>query len=576
MNPHNADHADDNLRESRISPIIERQIAGLLDLTRTITEAEDLQAVLCRALQPIAETTGWCYAEAWLPDDRDPALRRIAVWYEDDSALAHSALANSAQRFPCSTGLPGRVWQHRTSEWISDLRSESAIDLYPQQVLAVGLRSGLFLPIIVQGHVYAVLVFFAREARPRNEPLLRLITLVAAQIGAALHRLQAQEAMRAREALLYSVTESAVDAIIAADPTDRILTWNPAAERMFGYSAAEALGQPLKRFIPSRYDQIYPEFMSYQRRSASGEAAGQTIEINVRHRDGHEFPAEISLATWTSTAGEHLTFIIRDISERKRHEAALRALNVELEARVAERTEQYLRANETLAASEQRYRQVVEDTTEVIFRTDTAGLWTLLNPAWTAMTGFSLAESLGQPFINYVFPDDRERNMALFMPLIAREKAYCRHEVRYNTCDGGYRWVEVFARLTTDAAGEITGTCGTLNDITERRQVELALRAAEDQLRRTNDELERRVAERTAALAEANALLQRESLELAQTEQQLRASEERFRQITEHISEVFYISDLATREILYISPSYDRIWGRSRESLYAHQTSFLD
>ncbi|NTV63022.1 MAG: response regulator, partial [Oscillochloris sp.] len=53
-------------------------------------------------------------------------------------------------------------------------------------------------------------------------------------------------------------------------------------------------------------------------------------------------------------------------------------------------------------------------------------------------------------------------------------------------------------------------------------------------------------------------------------------SEERFRQITEHISEVFYISDLATREILYISPSYDRIWGRSRESLYAHQTSFLD
>ena len=61
----------------------------------------------------------------------------------------------------------------------------------------------------------------------------------------------------------------------------------------------------------------------------------------------------------------------------------------------------------------------------------------------------------------------------------------------------------------------------------------------------------------------------------AATEQQLRASEERFRQLTEHISEVFYIFDLQTQEVLYVSPSYEQIWQHSRESLYADAQSFV-
>ena len=77
--------------------------------------------------------------------------------------------------------------------------------------------------------------------------------------------------------------------------------------------------------------------------------------------------------------------------------------------------------------------------------------------------------------MNYVHPDDRNRNLELFEPLIKREKDHCRHEVRYLTKDGGFRWVEVFARLGLDEKDEITGTYGTLLDITERRKAEEAL-----------------------------------------------------------------------------------------------------
>ncbi|MBW4576560.1 MAG: PAS domain S-box protein [Aphanothece sp. CMT-3BRIN-NPC111] len=176
----------------------------------------------------------------------------------------------------------------------------------------------------------------------------------------------------------------------------------------------------------------------------------------------------------------------------------IQSVNETLEQRVADRTDKLLktnnklrnvikerqRAKEAVQESEQKYRSVVENVKEVIFQTDAAGLWTFLNPAWTEITGFSINESIGASFLNYVHPDDRQRNLELFQPLIQRQKEYCRHEIRYLTKEGGYRWIEVFARLTLDADNSISGTSGTLNDITERKLAEEALRKSENLYRK--------------------------------------------------------------------------------------------
>ena len=127
-------------------------------------------------------------------------------------------------------------------------------------------------------------------------------------------------------------------------------------------------------------------------------------------------------------------------------------------------------AEEALRRSQEQYRNVVDSLKEAIFQTDEQGNWTFLNPAWTEITGFSVEESLGTLFLDYVHPDDRQRNAELFAPLIAREKEYCRHTIRYMTKDGSFRMVEVFARLIIDSSGSIKGTAGTLNDVTERIQ----------------------------------------------------------------------------------------------------------
>jgi len=137
---------------------------------------------------------------------------------------------------------------------------------------------------------------------------------------------------------------------------------------------------------------------------------------------------------------------------------------------------QHVRAAAELRESEARYRSVVDNIKEVIFQTDAQGLWTFLNRAWHEITGFPLDQSLGTSFLNYVHPDDRLKNQELFEPLIQRKKDYCRHEIRYLTQSGGFRWIEVYAQLALDSKGAIIGTSGTLTDITEHKQAEEQLR----------------------------------------------------------------------------------------------------
>ena len=147
----------------------------------------------------------------------------------------------------------------------------------------------------------------------------------------------------------------------------------------------------------------------------------------------------------------------------------------QMAAGVQTQTEALKASEEHARESEARYRSVVSHVREVIFQTDTAGVWTFLNPAWAEITGFSLKESLGTKFLDYVHPDDQAEHQALFDPLISQQKDYYHHEIRYTTKAGQICWIEAYARPTLDAASHLIGTSGTLSDITARKQAEEAL-----------------------------------------------------------------------------------------------------
>ncbi|NJN15153.1 MAG: PAS domain S-box protein [Oscillochloris sp.] len=327
-------------------PTLEQQMAVLLELTRAITEAQTLSVMLTGVLSPIAQAAGWCYGEVWLPEPNAEELRSAARWHEPDPALERFAATSAELKFTPGGGLLGRVWQNRQAEWIADLHMVDPAKLMrPERAGPAGLHSGLAIPLLIDNVVIAILVFFAREVRPENPQLRRLMTLVAAQLSTAISRLQAQEALRAQESLLRSVTQSAADAILVLDVDGRIIAWNPAAERMFGYAAAEAIGRSFTLIIPPAYHARYIPLFPWRARQPSLNERGRMIELIFLRNDGSEFPAEVALSDWRAEHGPCLTAIIRDATERKRSELLLRQANEELEQRVIERTAALQAAN---------------------------------------------------------------------------------------------------------------------------------------------------------------------------------------------------------------------------------------
>lgn len=128
-----------------------------------------------------------------------------------------------------------------------------------------------------------------------------------------------------------------------------------------------------------------------------------------------------------------------------------------------------------------QYQLVVDTVKEVIFTTDYEGKWTFLNKAWEEITSFSIEESIGQNYLEFVHPDDRERTHQLFMQLLNREIVICHNEVRCKAKDGRYRWIEVFVILLFSKDDRILGTSGSLSDVTIRKEMEIQLIENEQQ-----------------------------------------------------------------------------------------------
>jgi diguanylate cyclase (GGDEF)-like protein/PAS domain S-box-containing protein len=131
-----------------------------------------------------------------------------------------------------------------------------------------------------------------------------------------------------------------------------------------------------------------------------------------------------------------------------------------------------------------RYRWLVETVQDVIFEADPEGRWTYLNPAWQRILGYQLENCLGQPFLDYVHPDDRQANLDIFVETLTGGKEKCRFEARYLCADGEVRWMEINAWIFRGPDGQSLGSTGTITDVTDRRlaEMELERRATHDAL----------------------------------------------------------------------------------------------
>ena len=266
-------------------------------------------------------------------------------------------------------------------------------------------------------------------------------------------RKQAEDALREREATLQAVCITAIAAIVMIDAEGHAILWNPAAERMFGYTAAEMLGQRVHDLVApgdlrQRFEAAFPVFQ----KTGQGPAIGKLTELTGRRRDGSEFPIDLSLAAIQKGQEWHAVALVRDITDRKRAEKALRE-------------------------SEENFRSVVENAPEAIF-VSTHGRFRYLNPEAVKLFGAaSASELLNQPVRESVHPDARAVMAEAIRQVQEMKGAISPVAQRYLRRDGTVLDVEgSIAPFTYE--GEKGGLV-LVRDITERKRAEEELRAKE-------------------------------------------------------------------------------------------------
>ena len=139
---------------------------------------------------------------------------------------------------------------------------------------------------------------------------------------------QAEARLRERERTFRAITAAAQDAILLLDSAGRIVLWNEAASRLFGYTAEEALGQNAHLFVaPARYHDAHAAAWPRFAKDGQGAAVGKVLELEAQRKDGAEFPVELSVSAVKLSGEWHAVGIVRDITERKRAEEALKRTN---------------------------------------------------------------------------------------------------------------------------------------------------------------------------------------------------------------------------------------------------------
>jgi len=168
----------------------------------------------------------------------------------------------------------------------------------------------------------------------RNDELMRELTTLRRRVSeleeSEARCLKVERALRDSETRFQSVARSANDAIITSNRKGEIIFWNEAAQEMFGYSGTEVTLQPLTLLMPEHHEKAHQKGLERFSRTGESKVIGETLELTGLRKDGSEFPLELSLSVWGSGEGVFYTGIVRDISKRKRAEAALEIANRKL------------------------------------------------------------------------------------------------------------------------------------------------------------------------------------------------------------------------------------------------------
>ncbi|MDQ2826426.1 MAG: ATP-binding protein, partial [Actinomycetota bacterium] len=311
--------ANRQLTESARSVDLLRRVAVATNEAATVDDA--LQV----ALDEVCQHTGWPIGHvSRVSSGQDPGLVPTDIWHvANPERFGAFRRVVDATRHPVGTGLGGRVAASGAPQWIRDMTAEA--QLRPVALApGLGVRSGFAVPAPDGDRSVAILEFFSPETVARDQALLDLVAQVGIELGRVAERKRAEDALRRNEERTRSILAAANDGFVGMDNAGMVTDWNRSAEVIFGWSATEAVGRRLSdAIIPPFLRQDHEQGLARFLATGDGPIMGRRVEVVAQHRDGHEFPAELSI--WHTGEGSKHSFnaFVQDITERKQTEEAL-------------------------------------------------------------------------------------------------------------------------------------------------------------------------------------------------------------------------------------------------------------
>ncbi len=245
--------------------------------------------------------------------------------------------------------------------------------------------------------------------------------------------------------------DAAPDGMVVVDRSGRIVVTNRQAERMFGYDAAEMIGQPVEMLVPDAIRDCHAAWRESYMDTVRARPHGALVDLHARRKDGGEFPAEIGLNPFHDATGDFVVASVRDTTQRAQQQDALRR-------------------------SEARFRAVFDGASVGIALVGRDGRLQGMNGALASYLGYTPEEMIGQPMASYMHTADARLGAAERADLVSGQRDRCESERRYVRRDGRIAWLRSHDALVRDAGGRPDFVVSVTEDVTERRRTEQALR----------------------------------------------------------------------------------------------------
>lgn len=437
---------------------IEQEKFLLLNITQAITSAPDFETALLFTLEKVCNTTGWDFGEAWLPNKENNYLTYSTAWFSADKnqlkyntlSLAEFKLFSYDFTFSSSLGLPGKVWATKQPFWLEDVSLETMF-LRNQLAEKCGLKAGFGVPITANEEVVAVLVFFLRQSLSQDDGLLILVENIACQLGSVFKHKQLELQLRDSQRQLATLVDSTSGAFFRISYD---INWaedyiSDTCLGLTGYTSEQLLDDNSLNLASITHPLDLEKVVF-------------TIQQNISKHRSYNVEYRIFTSNnqekwlWEKGQGVYdeddnllgIEGFITDISDRKQMESAL------IEAK-------------------NKYQNMFENAIEGIFQTTINGYYLSANKSLAKIYGYNSPEELKIKLNDienslYVNPHRRQQ----FIQLIAQNDLITEFESQVYRKDGSIIWISENARAVRDLHGNLLYYEGTVEDITQRKEIQ--------------------------------------------------------------------------------------------------------